>query len=555
MKLSTAEKAQAINNDFGTPGPGGIVVPGNINFRGAIAEIGAGQEVARHFFEAYRSSNTLVKTMSAYGKGCSNAIYGTTSAPYISDHRLKTMLDYDYKLLLKRELAPDEKPDKQSLRYFTFANTVDIGRHQQGWAGVLIQEDKCSLTSSEHSAVEYRIHFELLTTDKATAIRIVGCLGINLIYAGILHGSTRVISDDTFISTLREGIDRLHYRIDSIAYNKFNVKRRSLSPSENNEVNIEVDISDVSDEKSRALSQQLCINLVKSSSVRCAIFNATPGPAIPSYTMIKDGEHLLMARSPCESESLLVERDMLKVATEKFREDLSLAMGADVEESQIKHAIHLPILSVQQPPHGYPSYPVYISRENEPKEDAERRLNLLQSISSEEVSIKIKRIVDANCFAFVSEFTSTSEMVKYLRTRTRLKRCVSTTRNIGLVLRADQFVGMLLNIKEKFRDREPLEIVGSLVRRLTRIYIYPCSASAVVSGTTLHGIKISSAFLEGSKFLKRRASIHARITIDKLKTNLKPSYASLIEYLEAADCIDDLDPQDNRFIGESLTEP
>ena len=43
---------------------------------GTFAEIGAGQEVVRHFFRAGGASGTIAKTMSAYDKDFSDAIYG-----------------------------------------------------------------------------------------------------------------------------------------------------------------------------------------------------------------------------------------------------------------------------------------------------------------------------------------------------------------------------------------------------------------------------------------------------------------------------------------------
>ena len=43
---------------------------------GSFVEIGAGQEVARNFFKAGSASRTIAKTMSAYGKDFSDAIYG-----------------------------------------------------------------------------------------------------------------------------------------------------------------------------------------------------------------------------------------------------------------------------------------------------------------------------------------------------------------------------------------------------------------------------------------------------------------------------------------------
>ena len=43
---------------------------------GAFAEIGAGQEVVRHFFKAGGASGTVAKSMSAYDMRISDAIYG-----------------------------------------------------------------------------------------------------------------------------------------------------------------------------------------------------------------------------------------------------------------------------------------------------------------------------------------------------------------------------------------------------------------------------------------------------------------------------------------------
>ena len=43
---------------------------------GTFAEIGAGQEVARHFFKVGGSSGTIAKTISAYDKNFSDTIYG-----------------------------------------------------------------------------------------------------------------------------------------------------------------------------------------------------------------------------------------------------------------------------------------------------------------------------------------------------------------------------------------------------------------------------------------------------------------------------------------------
>ena len=46
----------------------------NSDIYGTFAEIGAGQEVVRHFFRAGGASGTIAKAMSAYDKDFSDAI-------------------------------------------------------------------------------------------------------------------------------------------------------------------------------------------------------------------------------------------------------------------------------------------------------------------------------------------------------------------------------------------------------------------------------------------------------------------------------------------------
>src|ERR1700758_4917754 len=83
---------------------------------GTFAEIGAGQEVARRFFQVGGASGTIAKTMSAYDITFSDAIYGSTDR-YVSRVRLQTMLDREYDLLIERL---DEKIGAQRT-FFVFA--------------------------------------------------------------------------------------------------------------------------------------------------------------------------------------------------------------------------------------------------------------------------------------------------------------------------------------------------------------------------------------------------------------------------------------------------
>src|SRR5690606_2334079 len=62
----------------------------NKNIYGSFAEIGAGQETARHFFRSGAASRTIAKAMSAYDKQFSDAIYTVEpDGRYVTENRLK----------------------------------------------------------------------------------------------------------------------------------------------------------------------------------------------------------------------------------------------------------------------------------------------------------------------------------------------------------------------------------------------------------------------------------------------------------------------------------
>ena len=70
---------------------------------GSFIEIGAGQEVARNFFKVGSASGTIAKTMSAYDKDFSDAIYGKEDdGRYVCKPRLQKMLNHECKLLEER---------------------------------------------------------------------------------------------------------------------------------------------------------------------------------------------------------------------------------------------------------------------------------------------------------------------------------------------------------------------------------------------------------------------------------------------------------------------
>ena len=86
---------------------------------GVIAEIGAGQEVARWFFRVGAAAGTIAKTVSAYDMTLSDVIYGKSSR-YVALDRLDAMLDYEYHNLIDR--LASERGDRTN--FFAFADTV-----------------------------------------------------------------------------------------------------------------------------------------------------------------------------------------------------------------------------------------------------------------------------------------------------------------------------------------------------------------------------------------------------------------------------------------------
>jgi len=106
---------------------------------GTFAEIGAGQEVARWFFRVGGASGTVAKTISAYDKTVSDAIYGS-SGRYVSRQRVQQMLDYEYNLLIERL---DATRGAETC-FFSFADTVAARSYSRnddwhGWMGIRFQ--------------------------------------------------------------------------------------------------------------------------------------------------------------------------------------------------------------------------------------------------------------------------------------------------------------------------------------------------------------------------------------------------------------------------------
>ncbi len=192
---------------------------------GAFAEIGAGQEVARHFFLAGRASQTIAKTMSAYDMIYSDEIYGReASGRYVVESRLMKMLDKEY-ALLQRRLAT-HRGDKT--KFFAFANTVATGTPEtprcHGWMGVQFQKNP----NGESNTII--LHVRMLDRMRIQQQEALGVLGVNLLEAAFFH----LDDPEHFIDNLIENLKKDQLVIDVLKFagpdlKHFDNRRMNLS--------------------------------------------------------------------------------------------------------------------------------------------------------------------------------------------------------------------------------------------------------------------------------------------------------------------------------------
>ncbi len=168
---------------------------------GTFSEIGAGQEVARYFFQVGAAAGTIAKTMSAYDKIYSDQIYGDEpSGRYVCESRLYKMLDHEYDLMTDR--LQNERPDTN---FFVFADTIAALNYNRtisgnGWLGIRFQ------LSPDGEPNEIVLHVNMLDNDTRLQQFAIGILGVNLIYACYHYNE----DPEAMIQSL---LDNLHDRV------------------------------------------------------------------------------------------------------------------------------------------------------------------------------------------------------------------------------------------------------------------------------------------------------------------------------------------------------
>jgi hypothetical protein len=175
---------------------------------GTFAEIGAGQEVVRWFFQVGGASGTVAKTISAYDMVVSDAIYGRCER-YVSRKRLESMLAYEYELLLER-LGP-LRGDQSS--FFVFADTAAAHsrtRKSNGhaWQGVRFQ------TAPHSEPSEVIIHIATHDTDRSREREAIGLVGVNLVYGAVYHHA----DPEGLLVSLFDNLTRERVEVDMIKF-------------------------------------------------------------------------------------------------------------------------------------------------------------------------------------------------------------------------------------------------------------------------------------------------------------------------------------------------
>jgi hypothetical protein len=182
----------------------------NDHIYGTFAEIGAGQETVRNFFRAGGASRTIAKSMSAYDKDFSDAIYGMENDKrYVTESRLRKMLSHEVNLVEER-ITRDKHPDKLFFAYANTVATIDFSKKFKGhgWIGVKFQLDPLEDYN------EIIIHVRFKQTNAQLQQETLGIMGVNLIYGGFyMHDNPKEI-----IRSLYDNIEKDAIEVDMINF-------------------------------------------------------------------------------------------------------------------------------------------------------------------------------------------------------------------------------------------------------------------------------------------------------------------------------------------------
>lgn len=192
---------------------------------GSFVEIGAGQEVARHFFKVGSASGTIAKTMSAYDKDFSNAIYGKEkNERYVCKERLENMLEKEYNLLEERL----DRKDHKNVRFFAFADTVttinfDKTNKGHGWIGLRFQ------LKHDQTPSDFIIHVHLNDQDAKLQQETIGIIGTNLLHACFTETDPKIILKSIYDNLSKDQFEINMVEVLGPAFKNINNRLLSLT--------------------------------------------------------------------------------------------------------------------------------------------------------------------------------------------------------------------------------------------------------------------------------------------------------------------------------------
>lgn len=246
---------------------------------GVLAEIGAGQEVARWFFRVGAAAGTIAKSVSAYDMTISDSTYGKADR-YVTRDRVQNMLDYEYLqcfLTLKTARGKDTA-------FFAFADTVvakAFGRNNEchGWLGIKYQ----SKPGAEPNTV--MIHCRMLDSTAQLQQEALGILGVNLVHGALSK-------------------DGNHYQVLAGLMDDLSRSR------------IEVDLADFSGPDYKGVDKRcVALRLVEKGLCDAALFSPSGNLQIPQEALYK--KNVLITRGRFRPFTLL-HNDMLIGAASQF---------------------------------------------------------------------------------------------------------------------------------------------------------------------------------------------------------------------------------------------
>ena len=182
----------------------------NDDIYGTFAEIGAGQETVRQFFRVGGASGTIAKSLSAYDKAFSDAIYGIEDDKrYVTQNRLRKMLVQETELIEKR-VGRKDNPNKMFFCYANTVATIDFAKKFKGhgWVGIRFQIDP----KDDYNEIILHVRFkENIARQQQETL---GILGTNLIYSAFYKYN----EPKKIIKYLYDNLDKEQLEIDTINF-------------------------------------------------------------------------------------------------------------------------------------------------------------------------------------------------------------------------------------------------------------------------------------------------------------------------------------------------